>query len=89
MLYRKTSFPLSSTFRIKILESIDPLLEEFERREEDCVHRGRSSHRHTEAAVHISSEELDLGYGNFLALRVHERVSLVDALHGVYGICGS
>ena len=74
-------------FLVQVLEGVDPFLQEFERRKEDRVHRGRPSHRHSQAAIHISSEELDLGYGHLLALRVHECVSLVDALHGVDGVC--
>lgn len=45
----------------RVLESIDPLLEELECGKEYGVDRGGPSHRHAQSAVHVPSEELDFG----------------------------
>ena len=66
-----------------VVHGLDLLLEKFEGREEDGVDGAGPSHGDTEAAIHVSLEELDLDRLDFLALGVHERVALVDALGGV------
>lgn len=63
---------------VNILDSVDPLLKKFKCREEHCVNGCRASHRHAESAVHVPSEECDLGDWHFLTFRIHQGVALVD-----------
>lgn len=68
---------------IEFFHGVDPLLEEFKRREENCVDGRRAPHRHAETTVHIPPEELNLRDRNFLAFGIHQGISLVDTLHGI------
>lgn len=63
-----------------VVHSLDALLEELERGEENGVDCAGPSHAHAEPAVHVLLEELDLDPGYFLSFRVHQRISLVYAL---------
>lgn len=74
---------LSMSSRSLVLKSVDLLLEELEGGEEDRVDGARAAHGYAQTAVHVSLEELDLDRLDLLALRVHQAVSLVDALCGV------
>lgn len=69
-----------------IVERIDALLQKLERREEDCVNGARAAHRDTQSTVHVPSEELDLHRRDFLSPGIHEAVSLIYALRGIYWV---
>jgi hypothetical protein len=71
----------------RVLKSIDPLLEEFKCRKEHGIDRGRSPHGDGKPTIHVPSKEMDFGDGNFLPLRIHQGISLVDALDRIDWVC--
>src|SRR3569833_2305504 len=72
-----------------VVESVDACFEELVARKEDGVDGTGPAHTDPQPSVHVALEELDLDRLHFLALGIHERVPLVDALCRVYGICSS
>lgn len=69
-----------------VFEGVDTLLQELKGGEEHRVDRARAAHGHAEAAIHVLPEELDLYRLDFLPLRVHETIPLIDAFGRVDGI---
>lgn len=79
--------PLYLSFIIIVFHKINLLLEHLERREKDGVDRGGPAHRYAQAPVHVPPKELDLRDGYRLAFRVHQRITLIDTLDRVDGVC--
>jgi hypothetical protein len=63
-----------------IIHGLYAFLQKLKRREEDSVYCAGSTHRDAEAAVHVSLKELNLDGLSLLAFRVHQGVTLVNAL---------
>lgn len=85
--------PKQCTYRsacsLVFLDRVDALFEELERREEHCIHCTRSTHGHTQASIHVSTEELDFHRWDCLASRVHQAVTLIYTLGRVNRVCES
>lgn len=62
-------------------------LDELKRGEENGVDETGSTHGNAQTAIHVPSEELNLHGLDLVSSGVGERVSLIDALCRVDGVC--
>lgn len=66
-----------------VLQSVDLLLKEFKRREEDGIYKARTGHRDANAPIHSPVEELDLRRRFGLTNFVSQTVSLIYRFRGI------
>ena len=66
-----------------IIHRLDSFLEKLKRGEEHCVDSAGAAHGDTQTPIHVAVEETYLDGLNLLALGVHQRVALIDALCGI------